>query len=98
MSEDNIVPFQPREPEPRHVRPLDMLMPSSGCLVHDVLTVSNALIDCHEREVLKAGALFQVFGNISADTMIGSKTTRGDLLTLISHDSGEIEHSWDFPQ
>jgi hypothetical protein len=98
MSDDNVVPFHPREPEPRHVQPLDILMPSSGCLVHDVLTASNALIDYHEREVLRAGALYRVFGNISADTMIGSVTSRGDLLTVLNHDTGEIEHSWDFPQ
>jgi hypothetical protein len=72
-------------------------MPSTGCLVHHVLTVGHVLIDAHEREMMRAGALFRVFGDISADVMIGSKTTRGDLLTVLD-DSGRIERHWAYDQ
>jgi hypothetical protein len=49
---DNVIPFPGR-----YVRPLDILMPSTGCLVHHVLTVGHVLIDAHEREMMRAGAL-----------------------------------------
>jgi hypothetical protein len=70
-------------------------MQAEGCRAYQILTKGNALIDAHEREALKRGAKFTLFGNISASNMLGSKTTVGDLLTLVSHDSGQIEHSWD---
>jgi hypothetical protein len=75
----------------RYVEPSTFLM-STDCRVNYILTVGNKLLDVHEREVLKAGAKFREYGDVSADNMIGSKTTRGHLLTLIGYNTGRIEH------
>jgi hypothetical protein len=77
----------------RDIEISDFLL-APGCRVSSVLTVGNALLDAHEREVIKAGGKYTWFGNMSADNMIGSKTTRGDLLTFIN--SGKIEHVWTY--
>jgi hypothetical protein len=78
--------------EHRYVVPESFLMSTAGCRVDYILTVGNKLLDAHEREVIKAGGQYTWFGQMSAGTMIGSKTTAGDLLTFIN--SGKIEHVW----
>jgi hypothetical protein len=78
------------------IQPESFLMSTAGCCVEYVLTVSNRLLDMHELEAIKRGAKFRHFGDTSAETLIGSKTTRGDLCSYINPDTGRIEHCWGY--
>jgi hypothetical protein len=82
----------------RHVVPESFLMSTAGCRVDYILTVGNRLLDAHEREVIKAGAKFRWYGHMSADNMLGSKTTRGGLLTYFHPDTAQIIHDWAYDQ
>jgi hypothetical protein len=93
--DDNVIKLADHMPaDMRYFEPSSFLNDTAGCRVDYILTVGNKLLDAHEREVIKTGAKFRHYGHMSADNMIGSKTTRGDLMTLISFDSGRIEHHW----
>ena len=91
-TDDNVI--RPEFGKLRNVEPSMTFLMSTDCLVQSILTASNTLLDAHELEALKRGARFRHYGDISADIMIGSKTTRGHQLTCIGHDSGKIEHHW----
>ena len=80
----------------RHVEPEAFLMSTAGCRVDYILTAGNKLLDAHEIEVIKAGGRFLHFGSHSADNLIGSKTTRGELCSFLLQDPVRIEHSWSY--
>jgi hypothetical protein len=79
----------------RYVEPSSFLV-SSDCRVDYVLTVGNRLLDAHEREVIKAGAVFRHYGKMSADNMIGSETSRGYLSSWIDDRTWQIVHGWTY--
>jgi hypothetical protein len=58
------------------------------------LSRAAQLLDAHEIEALKRGATFVWYGHCSADTMIGSKTSRGYLTSYIHPDTALIVHEW----
>jgi hypothetical protein len=92
-NDDRIIKLADHMPaDMRYVEPSTFLM-STDCRVNYILTEGNKLLDAHELEVLKRGVKFREYGDVSADNMIGSKTTHGHLMTLIGYDSGRIEHA-----
>jgi hypothetical protein len=79
----------------RYVEP-EAFLCAAGCRISPVLTVGNALLDAHELERIKAGAKFRWYGHMSADTMIGSKTSRGDLTSYIHPKTALVVHEWNY--
>jgi hypothetical protein len=94
MSEEIRDPRTP--PDCRNIQPEEFLQSTAGCQISYVMA-SDRVIDAHEREAIKAGARFTYFGHMSGETLLGSETSHGYLMTLTEdcdEPEGPIQHVW----